>query len=520
MKRYALLSLTDKTQCEDLARALESEGLHLLASGGTKDYLRSHGFEVTDIADFTGEAERFGGRVKTLHHKVYASLLLRADNPKDLSEWPESLQIAAVACNFYPFESKAPDSKDWKELVEWVDIGGPTMVRAAAKNFHHVWIFTRPDQYSEFIQRSSQERQDLSYRARLSLEAFELVQKLDTAIVNEWTRRLSFEKAKGDTASDALDAIRFETHPSLQYGENPHQAARFFPASRRVLFSGKVSYNNVRDAEAAWKFVREFESSSHPAVAVVKHQTLCGAAVALKSQNFEKAFHWAWEADPVSRFGGILGFNRVPDAAVTERLLKPFIEVLVLPLSEESQEWTRKFRAQRPRVLVVLVENKELREMESWSGSLGHLLQEPDTLLASKEVFKAQNSSDFLKEVSTWMGACSKSNAIVLTAQDGDGTCFLLGAGQGQPNRIEAFKQLAWPRAKEFMERFPEIQSSQLLTFSDAFLPFPDLVEEMARVGLKRLVQPGGSKNDELVLNRAQELGIKVEVTGRRHFWH
>lgn len=521
LTRYALMSLTDKAQCEKLAITFLNEGLQILASGGTRDYLQSKGLKVTDISDFTGEPERFGGRVKTLHHKVYASLLLRADQEKDLTEWPEATQIAAVACNFYPFDEKAGASKNFDELVEWVDIGGPTMVRAAAKNFKDVWIFTNPSQYERFISATSETRHSQNFRAQLSLEAFELVRKLDESIVNEWIRRLS-QDSTADTESKNLG---FETHPTLQYGENPHQPARFENGARKVLFSGKVSYNNVRDAEAAWKFVKEFDAAKHPAVAVVKHQTLCGASVALKPSEMAKAFHWAWEGDPVSRFGGILGFNAVPTPEVTEKLLKPFIEVLVLPLSKESKTWTQKFREQKPRVLVVLVEPNANREMETWSGSLGKLYQEADALLPSKEIYSSLTvtdgkATDFLKEVSTWMGACSKSNALVLTAHDGDGNCFLAGAGQGQPNRVEAFKQLAWPRAKEFTERFPEIKVQNLLTFSDAFLPFPDLIEEMAAVGLKRLVQPGGSKNDEIVLKRAQELGVNIEVTGRRHFWH
>lgn len=506
LKRYALMSLTDKTDCEKLARVFRDEGLEILASGGTREYLSQRDIPVIDISDFTGEPERFGGRVKTLHHKVYSSLLLRADQDKDLIEWPEAFQIAAVACNFYPFQSKAAASKNFDELVEWVDIGGPTMVRAAAKNFRHVWILTHPSQYESFIKKTSHERQDQNFRSLLALDAFKLVKELDEAIVIEWETRIS-------KPSTILE-------PVLQYGENPHQKATFERTSRNVQFLGQVSYNNVRDAEAAWKFVNEFDALQHPAVGVIKHQTLCGAAVAQKGGTLSDAFHWAWEGDPVSRFGGILGFNQVPDAALTELLSKPFIEVLVMPLSEESQKWAQHFRQNKPRVLVVLVESKTDRTTETWSGALGKLKQEPDTLLESREIFRAQAHHDFVKEVATWMGACSKSNALVLASQDSKGTCFLVGAGQGQPNRVEAFKQLAWPRAHDFMERFPELKAQDLLCFSDAFLPFPDLVEEMARVGLKRLVQPGGSKNDSVVLDRARELGVTIELTGRRHFWH
>jgi phosphoribosylaminoimidazolecarboxamide formyltransferase / IMP cyclohydrolase len=510
MKLWALFSLTDKTNCEKLAAHFISEGVGILASGGTKKYLEDKGLSVTDISDFTGEPERFGGRVKTLHHKVYASLLLRPDAPSDLAQWPEAQRIVAVACNFYPFDEKGPASKDFDELVEWVDIGGPTMVRAAAKNCKHVWIFTDAKQYPRFLEAAPAERQSPEHRRLLAFEAFRLVRDLDEAIVAEWGGRIAREAASGAWTSA----------PSLEYGENPHQKARYEIGSTAVEFSGRVSYNNVRDSEAAWRFVNEFDASQHPAVAVVKHQTLCGAAVGAKLSQASEVFKWAWEGDPVSRFGGILGFNTLPDPATTEALLKPFIEVLVLPLSRDSKAWAEAYRARKERVLTVLVGKDTASGRESWSGTLGSLKQASDHVLENGAPVKLPEGEEFWMRVSEWMGACSKSNGLAVTALDPSGSVVLLGAGQGQPNRVEAFSKLAMPRAKAFVERFAEFQIENALLYSDAFLPFPDLVEAMHEAGLRRLVQPGGSKNDNKVLDRARELGVKVEITGRRHFWH
>ncbi len=510
MKLWALFSLTDKTDCEKLASHFLKEGVGILASGGTKKYLEDKGLLVTDISDFTGEPERFGGRVKTLHHKVYSSLLLRPNEASDLAQWPEASRIVAVACNFYSFEEKGPASKDFDELVEWVDIGGPTMVRAAAKNCKHVWIFTNSTQYSGFLAATPAQRESPTLRQRLALEAFTLVRNLDEAIVTEWSTRLERNSASGAWTSA----------PLLEYGENPHQKARFEVGTTAVEFSGRVSYNNVRDSEAAWRFVNEFDASAHPAVCVVKHQTLCGAAVGASPSQAAEVFRWAWEGDPVSRFGGIIGFNTLPDPVTTEALLKPFIEVLVLPLSSETKAWAEAYRAKKERVLTVLVEQKKSMHTEMWSGTLGSLRQASDHVLESGVPLKLPAGEEFWMRVSEWMGACSKSNGLAITACDRSGSVVLLGAGQGQPNRVEAFSKLAMPRAVAFVERFKEFQIENALLCSDAFLPFLDLVEAMHAAGLRRLVQPGGSKNDIKVLDRARELGVKVEITGRRHFWH
>ena len=215
--KWALISVTDKTQCESIAKSFVDMGIQLLSSGGTQKYLSDKGFEVKDISDFTGEPERFGGRVKTLHHKVYSSLLLRPTE-EDLKQWPEGQQIVAVVCNFYPFKEKAADCKSNEELIEWIDIGGPCMVRAAAKNFSNVWIFTDPSQYETFNRLSKEERHSEDYRFSLSLSAFERVKDLDNMIVEEMSQR------RAQAASGGEGWTQF---PVMKYGENPHHQARF-----------------------------------------------------------------------------------------------------------------------------------------------------------------------------------------------------------------------------------------------------------------------------------------------------
>ncbi len=522
---WALFSLTDKRGCEGLAKLFVERGVRIISSGGTKRYLEEHGIEAMDISDFTGEPERFGGRVKTLHHKIYSSLLLRPDSESDWKQWPEGHQIVAVVCNFYPFQEKVSEAKSMDAMIEWIDIGGPCMVRAAAKNAKHVWVFTNPSQYESFLEKSWDERVNEHTRYTLALEAFELVRNLDNAIADEWHRRSLlpyFGEApaeKEQVSNDSLEKWTFE--PNMKYGENPHQKASYTRLTNQnsAEFLGPVGFNNVRDAEAAWKFVEAF-SKEQAAVAVVKHQTLCGACASPNLSQKEEAFSWAWEGDPVSRFGGIVAFNHLPGSEATTCLQKNFVELVVLPKTKECRQWAEKLRASKPRCRFVLVNPFDGTSKESFTGRLGMLSQDCDFEAIPSKVTNTKSMQEFWIHASAWMGACSKSNALVLTLQSKNGSVVLAGAGQGQPNRVEAFDKLAWPRAQEFLERFGQFSVKDLLLYSDAFLPFTDLIESMAQAKVKKLVQPGGSKNDSLILEKAKELGVDCTMTGVRHFWH
>jgi phosphoribosylaminoimidazolecarboxamide formyltransferase/IMP cyclohydrolase len=500
MKLYALLSVYDKEGLTSIARTLEQMGMSLLATGGTYKELKASGFSVTEVSELTEEPERFGGRVKTLHHKILGSILLRPG--QDEKEWPFDFRIGAVVCNFYPFAEKADACESLDELMEWVDIGGPTMVRAAAKNHKHVWILTRVAQYSRFIMGQALHEED-RLRRRLALEAFDEVAKLDNLIVNKLYHRIAHageEKA-------------------LRYGENPHQKAWFFAHPRAKLQSfGELSFNNLRDAEAAFRFVAPFTG---PAVSVVKHQTLCGAAAALNYDHAQDVFFEAWEGDPVSRFGGIIAMNFMPTPAIHEVLKTKFLELLLLPKTPETEAYAQKLHAEKDKIRVMLVSpelfSRKARHEEVFVGALGELHQEADQIVHWDE---APTMGALLKNFGQWTAACSKSNAISLVGlEDAKKIAYLAGAGQGQPNRVEALKLLAIPRAQDFCKRLGR-DFSKLSCFSEAFIPFRDTLDILKEAGVGRLFQPGGSKKDDELKTVAQEIGLEMVITRERHFWH
>ncbi len=500
LRELALVSASDKEGIGSICRALQSLGYGLVATGKTRLTLEAEGLEVMDISDLTQEPERFEGRLKTLHHKILGGILYRPD--KDAEEWPYDFRIAAVVCNFYPFEEMAPRCDDVDALMEWVDIGGPTMVRAAAKNHEHVLVFTKADQYKRFIATPDESKARL--RQRFALEAFDLVARLDEQIV----RHFQWKYMNSPSLS-----------PAVTYGENPQQKASFLAHRRAGLkFYGNFSYNNLRDAEGALRFVLPFRG---PAVSVVKHQTLCGAAAGVTGADPDKVFEWAWEGDPVSRFGGILALNFEPSKSVTEVLAKKFVEVLVLPRTPANEEWAAELHLAKPRIRIVLVEaghfGRHPQYEERHDGFLGALVQEPDTIsMEETDIDPAKLFFAF----GEWAAACSKSNAMVIAGSDeANGLCYFAGAGQGQPNRVEALAKLAIPRAKDFAER-RQVSLENLVCFSDAFLPFEDALQELHKGGLRALVQPGGSKRDDEVANEARRLGIRMMIRGQRHFWH
>ncbi|MBP7843678.1 MAG: hypothetical protein KA116_02600 [Proteobacteria bacterium] len=500
MKVYALLSVYEKEGLSSIARVVEQMGMSLLATGGTYKLLKDEGFKVTEVSELTGEPERFGGRVKTLHHKILGSILMRPG--QDESEWPYDFRIGAVICNFYPFAEKADACKNLDELMEWVDIGGPTMVRAAAKNHKHVWVMTRVAQYSRFIMGQALKEEE-RLRRRLALEAFDDVAKLDQLIVSKLYQRVSVEADE----------------KALRYGENPHQKAWFLSHPRAQLSTyGEMSFNNLRDAEAAFRFVAPFDG---PTVAIVKHQTLCGAASSFDKEHAEEVFFEAWEGDPVSRYGGIIAMNFVPTPAIDEILKTKFLEVLILPKNSETEDYAQKLHSAKDKLRILLVSpslfTRNLGHEEVFVGALGELHQDADHLVNWDE---APSLGALLKNFGQWTAACSKSNAITLVGlKENKSIAYLAGAGQGQPNRIDSLKLLAIPRARDFCKR-REAEFSKLSCFSEAFIPFRDTLDILSAEGLKRLFQPGGSKKDDELRGVATELGIDMIMTRERHFWH
>ena len=500
MKTLALISTYNKEGVTSIARALADQGMELVATGKTRTLLESDGLKVMDISELTKEPERFGGRLKTLSTIVLGAILFRPG--QDEAEWPYDFRIGAVVCNFYPFATEGSKSESIDEMIEWIDVGGPTMVRSAAKNHKHVDILTDPSQYARFITAVSEDRPRL--RERLALEAFERTAELDRLIAREFTLRMHSQMGGG----------------ALTYGENPHQTADFIPNRRLGLkLFGKASYNNWLDLEAALRFVLPFDNSQ-PAVSVIKHGTLCGASVGETGSSADQVFHYAWEGDTISRFGGIIGFNHLPSAAVTDLLEKKFIEAVVVPKTDASLAWAETLIAKKPRLRILLLDfhsERTLSKTETYRGLLGELTQtidRPDT----RDI--AINPDRLFECFGSWASACTKSNAMILCGRnEKERISFMAGAGQGQPNRVDALKLLALPRAKDFSQRL-NIKIQDLSCFSDGFLPFADSVETLAEAGIKNLIQPGGSKSDDEVAERARQLGVRMVLTGRRHFWH
>lgn len=524
MREIALFSTWDKEGLPSIARALRSRGMECVATGNTRALLEADGIPVTDISELTGEPERFNGRIKTLHHKVFGGILFRPG--QDESEWPEGFRVAAVVCNFYPFVEKAADTKTIDEMIEWVDIGGPSMVRAAAKNHKHVWVFTRKEQYTRFIASpapASDQEAALRMRERFALEAFELVEELDEAIARHFKWRL-LGAGHGSGA--------------LTYGENPHQTAHFTSSRNAALKCyGQPSFNNIRDAEAAFRFVSAFK---YPAVSVIKHQTLCGAAAGTAKASPSQVFKWAWEGDTVSRFGGIIGLNFLPGPEIQEILRTKFLEVIVMPRNAGSEKLAADLVSVKPKLRFVLVDPAAFdlnlyaysqgpaaekarahRQVpkEVFGGFLGTLVQKPDGI--EFDVDKdGQDDARHFHRFGQWAAACSKSNAVVFAGHDaGSGISYFAGAGQGQPNRLDALRRLAIPRAADFASRM-QVPMNQMTCFSDAFLSHADFLPPLSETGVRRLVQPGGSKSDEEIAREAARLGIEMVLTGRRHFWH
>ncbi|MFO7255427.1 MAG: bifunctional phosphoribosylaminoimidazolecarboxamide formyltransferase/IMP cyclohydrolase [Limnochorda sp.] len=526
----ALLSVWSKEGLAQLAEALHQRGVELLSTGGTARYLQEHGLPVTELAQVTGAPEVLGGRVKSLHPAVYAGILARR-RPGEEADLARvgARPIDLVCVNLYPFEEQVRRETPLDEALELVDIGGVSLLRAAAKAFPHVVVLSRPDQYPEFLERLAAGRLDLAYRRRLAAEALARTAAYDEQIAAYLAAGLeALDRPEGP--EDALPASFPETYTlrlvraaSLRYGENPHQAAAFYRpegpaqglAAARLLQGKALSFNNLNDGSAAWRLLGGL-SQAFPGMAAavaVKHTNPCGAAVA---PTLAEAFRKAYEADPVSIFGGIVALNRPVDRATAELMAPLFLEVVLAPgFSEEA----RQVLARKPSLRLLELQGHggprvELRPV--WGG---YLLQEPDDGPASPEGWRLVTQAavdprrlpDLLLAWQVVRGCFS--NAIVVAA--GGQT---LGIGAGQVNRIDAARH-ALERARA---RVPggDLRNAGAVLASDGFFPFPDVVEVAAAAGICAIVQPGGSKRDGESIAAADRAGIPMLFTGRRHFRH
>ncbi|HKO87866.1 MAG TPA: bifunctional phosphoribosylaminoimidazolecarboxamide formyltransferase/IMP cyclohydrolase [Burkholderiales bacterium] len=511
--RQALISVSDKRGVLEFARALADRQVRLLSTGGTAQLLLSNGIPVTEVADYTGFAEMLDGRVKTLHPKIHGGILARRDKPAHMQSIAQAdiQAIDLVVVNLYPFQATIDrDGCTLEDAVENIDIGGPAMVRAAAKNYAGVAVVTDPSDYDSLLNELQANDGSLTAPTRFALakKAFAHTAAYDGAIAN-YLGGL-------DGAFPALFSAQWEKVQDLRYGENPHQQAAFYrdgrPAdgtlARYEQVQGKeLSYNNIADADAAWECVKSFEQ---PACVIVKHANPCGAAHA---KDIATAYERAFRTDPTSAFGGIIAFNRPVDARTATAVNNQFAEVLIAPAFNEEALALFAQKLNLRLLRCPLASGKPQHEFKRVGGGL--LVQTADSANVGDGHFKtvtrraptAAELDDlrFAWRVATYV----KSNAIVFCAQG-----MTLGVGAGQMSRVDS------ARIASIKAQAAGLNLQGSVVASDAFFPFRDGVEVVAEAGAKAIIQPGGSVRDDEVIAAADERGIAMVFTGIRHFRH
>ncbi len=506
--KYALLSTWDKHGLVEFARELYKTGYRLISTGGTRRVLEEAGLPVINVSDHTGFPEILDGRVKTLHPRIFGGILARRERPDDLHtlESHNIPLIDLVVVNLYPFEAKAREDLDERDLLEYIDIGGPSLVRAAAKNYPDVLVVVDPRDYPRVIEALQHDRVDLAFRRELALKAFAHTARYD-AVIHETLSRLQGEE---DPPECLIPTFR-KLHP-LRYGENPHQRAWAyqyrnpgFLAHVNPLWGKPLSYNNLVDLYAALRLTEEFLDQD-PTCVIVKHTNPCGVA---HGDTALEAYRRALEGDPVSAFGGIVSLNVPVSRELAEALNEMFLEIVAAPDFEEGA-WEILTRKKNRRIVQVNYPLPHTLDYRVLGGDL--LVQEEDRTVLDPsrlEVVAGQPPDEATIRDLTFAYTVVKhvkSNAIVVAHN-----LQVLGVGAGQMNRVRAV-ELALEQAGE--------KAHGAVLASDAFFPFPDSVERAARAGIRAVIQPGGSVRDEQVIQRARELGLTLIHTGVRHFRH
>jgi len=517
--RRAIISCSDKMGLADFASGLVANGVEIYSTGGTRRYLADYGIESIEVSEYTGFPEMMDGRVKTLHPKIFGGILARRDHVEDLAAMQNEdiRSFELVVVNLYPFEATVSRQGVTRaEAIEQIDIGGPSLIRAAAKNHHFVTVVTRPEQYHSVLEevQASGGATSLPLRRRLAGEAFSMTCLYDQAI-SDFFRR---ESGGGDFPPHLT--VRLERKGQLRYGENPHQKAAVYRIPRgetacivnaRHIHGKELSYNNILDLDSALTIVRGFEQ---PAACVIKHNNPCGAATAA---NLAAATLKALNGDSVSAFGGVIGLNRTVDAETAEVLVEPgrFIEAIVAPDFEAGAvgilttkpKWRDNVRLIQVGRLFRLPSEPSVRFI---SG--GALLQESDTLPAFHSQWRTVTDVTVDKQLwedidFAWeMVRHVKSNAIVLGRDTG-----LVGVGAGQMSRVDSV-EIAIRKAGD--------RSVGSVLASDAFFPFPDSIQAAAKAGVAAIIQPGGARKDDDVIAACDKYGIPMIFTGVRHFKH
>jgi phosphoribosylaminoimidazolecarboxamide formyltransferase/IMP cyclohydrolase len=515
----AILSVTDKSGLVDFARKLAELGVELVSTGGTAKLLRDSAIMVKDISELTGFPEMLDGRVKTLHPKVHGGILHRREDAGHLAAVAEHgiLPIDMVVVNLYAFEkTAAKPGVHFEELIENIDIGGPSMIRSAAKNFHDVAIVTSPTDYVAIAEEMARSGGALSRETkwRLAQKAFATTAAYDSAIAS------TLERVGGGGESHPFELkpasgfpqnlrLSFQKVIDLRYGENPHQKAAMYAdgsgsgvANARQVQGKELSYNNIVDLQAAWDLAQEF---GDPVCAIIKHTNPCGTAT---GKTLAEAYVRALECDPVSAFGGVIGVNRAVDAATASEMAKLFLEVIAAPAFEDGAKAA--FASKKNLRLVEVPAGQQNWVLKNISGGMLvqdsdlHKLAEADLKVVSK---RPPTSEEKRALLFAWK-VCKhvKSNAI-LYARDGQ----TVGVGAGQMSRVDSCKLGAMKA---------QLPLKGTVAASDAFFPFPDGVEEIAKAGATAIIQPGGSVRDQEVIEAADRLGLAMIFTGVRHFRH
>jgi phosphoribosylaminoimidazolecarboxamide formyltransferase/IMP cyclohydrolase len=502
----AILSVWDKKGVADFAKGLSGLDFELFSTGATKRALEEASISVHSVEEITNFPEILDGRVKTLHPKIHGGILARRDLPSHMEQLARNSikTIDLVAVNLYPFvQTVAKPDVSLENALENIDIGGPTLLRAAAKNFPHVIVVVDPDDYEPILEALRHNGIDLRHRKRLAQKAFQHVAIYDTAIASY------LRKGEQDFAEELTIALR--KRYDLRYGENPQQKAAFYEealgkkwgiASAKQLWGKELSFNNIMDADAAWNVVTDF---FEPTIAIVKHTNPCGLA---SHNDLSEAYRRAYAGDPVSAFGGIVALNRPLGVEIAKEIAKTFFEIVIAPEYEEQALALLRGKKDLRLLAIGPVSVEPQWDVRSISG--GFLIQSKDSIAEEQwsTVTQREPTSEERRDLAFAEKAAKhvKSNAIVVVKES-----MLLGMGAGQPSRVDSV-EIALKKAGD--------RAREAVLASDAFFPFPDGVEMAARAGITAIIQPGGSIRDEEVINVSNQYNLAMIFTGIRHFKH
>lgn len=515
MKRRALISVSDKTGAVEFAKELEALGYEVVSTGGTAKAIEKAGIAVTGVSDITGFPECLDGRVKTLHPMIHAGILAMRSNPEHMKQIEELgvTPIDIVAINLYPFKQTIlKEGVTFEEAIENIDIGGPTMIRAAAKNWQDVAVIVDPADY-EVVLKELREQGEVTRETKLKLsyKVFEHTAAYDTLISTYLRKHAGFSQFPENLS------LTYEKVQEMRYGENPHQKAAFYRevgapenslACAKQLHGKELSFNNINDANGALDILKEL-GKEQPAAVAVKHTNPCGVGL---GDTICEAYLNAYEADPVSVFGGIVAVNREVDAKTAEEMAKIFLEIIIAPsFSKEALEILEKKKNIRLMELPACAQPNEKDLLDTKKVVGGLLVQQLDTELCGEELQVATDRAPTEEEMRKLMLGWkvvknTKSNAIVLTNEKAT-----VGVGPGQTNRIGAL---------EIAIRMGGDKVKGSVMASDAFFPFKDCVETAHQAGITAIIQPGGSVRDQESIDCCNQYGIAMVFTGRRHFKH